>query len=115
MTIQDNGNVSVTNTISANSFVGNLTGTASGNLPLSGGTLTGPVMKDKELLHLAYLNLGSGTTTGIIDIKLPNVNWMGDMYIDFYNYSTGLGGTLRCQIYTYYGSSTGFAGANSVS
>ncbi len=61
------------------------------------------------------LNLASATVygTGIIDIKLPNMNIMGVFYIDIFTYGA-LVGTFVCQFYTYYNNSLNFAGNNSV-
>lgn len=72
---------------------------------------TGRFTSGNEILNLASRTIQG---TGIIDIKLPNLNVMGVFYIDVFTYGN-LVGTFVCQLYTYYGSSVNFAGANSVS
>ena len=71
---------------------------------------TGRLITGNEILNLASKTIQG---TGIIDIKIPNINLMGVFYIDVFTYGN-LVGTFVCQFYTYYGSSIHFAGANSV-
>lgn len=78
-----------------------------GYLPLSGGTMTGPICSDGGYIIMnpigASYHTSSDTHSGCITITLPAGigNTMVSMWIDVYNYSTQTSFSVHCGGYTY--------------
>lgn len=64
------GNLTWDGNISATTFIGNLTGIASGNLPLSGGTITGNITVNSDHAKTVYTdtNIGSSSVGLVGDV-----------------------------------------------
>lgn len=56
------GNLTWDGNVSATAFIGNLTGIASGNLPLSGGTVTGNITIDNDNAKTIYTDANIGSS-----------------------------------------------------